>query len=404
MAATSERAAEAAAAAARQAKLANHVRKLLEPDGAGQARRRRLDRLAPEAGDVAVFLLSGGTTGLPKVIGRTHNDYTYNLRRSAAACGFGQDTVYAAVLPVGHNFPLASPGILGTLDAGGRVVLLPSPRPDAFFEAVEREAVTVTSAVPAVALKWTEAAAHCGRDLSSLRHVQVGGSVLAPELAARVGPALGCRIQQVYGMAEGLICYTPPDAADDVAHTTQGPPISPWDELLVVDGDGRPVRPGEVGELLIRGPYTPRGYFGAPEQNARSFTPGGWYRTGDEVRLTREGHVVVCGRVKDLINRGGEKIAAGEIETLVQRLPQVAEVAAVAVPDPELGERACLFVRVHEGATLTLEEVAAALTGLGLAAFKIPERLELVDELPHTAVGKPDKKALRDLLVQPVVR
>ncbi|WP_435227950.1 (2,3-dihydroxybenzoyl)adenylate synthase [Streptomyces sp. Tue6028] len=374
------------------------VRALLRPDGDTAARRGRLDKAAPDAMEVALFLLSGGTTGLPKVISRTHNDYEYNIRQSAAACAVTAETVYLTVLPAGHNYPLASPGILGTLSAGGRVVLLSSPRPDAVFAAVERERVTTTSAVPAVALKWTEAAPACGRDLSSLRHVHVGGSVLSPELAARIGPALGCRVQQVYGMAEGLICYTPPDATDEVAHGTQGAPVSAYDELLVVGPDGRPVRPGETGELLTRGPYTPRGYYGVPDQNALSFTPDGWYRTGDLVRITAQGHVVVCGRVKDLINRGGEKIAAGEIETLVQEMPEVAEVAAVPAPDPEVGERVCLFVRLHEGRALTLEDVSAALTARGLAAFKIPERLEILPDLPHTPVGKPDKKALRGLL------
>ncbi|MEO3867419.1 AMP-binding protein [Nonomuraea sp. B12E4] len=378
------------------------VRALIEPDGDVEARRHRLDRQAPDPSDVAVFLLSGGTTGVPKVIGRTHDDYLYNIRRCAAACGFGPDTVYLTVLPAGHNFPLANPGILGALFSGGRAVLLPSPRPDAVFEAIETERVTATSAVPAVALKWMEAAAGSGRDLSSLRYVHVGGSMLSSEVAARIGPALGCRLQQVYGMAEGLICYTPLDGPDEVAHATQGAPISPFDELLVVGPDGAPVPPGEAGELLTRGPYTPRGYYGVPVQNRLSFTPDGWYRTGDLVRITPEGNVVVCGRVKDQINRGGEKISAGEIETLVQELPQVAEAAAVAMPDPELGERVCVFVRLHPGQGLTLAGTAAALTARGLAAFKIPERLEVLDEIPHTPVGKPDKKALQKLLLNRV--
>ena len=224
--------------------------------------------------------------------------------------------------------------------------------------------------------------------------------MLAPEVAARIGPALGCRLQQVYGMAEGLICYTPLDAPDEVTRGTQGRPVSPYDELLVVDPDGRPVPPGETGELLTRGPYTPRGYYAAPAENRLSFTPDGWYRTGDLVRITPEGYVVVRGRVKDLINRAGEKIAAGEIETLAQDIPGVAEAAAVAMPDAEVGERVCLVVRLRPGARLTLDDVAAALAARGLAAFKIPERLVVAEELPHTPIGKPDKKALRARLAR----
>ncbi|MDG4766927.1 AMP-binding protein [Solwaraspora sp. WMMD406] len=367
-------------------------------DDDGQRRRRWLDERAPDGADIALFLLSGGTTGVPKLIGRTHDDYEYNIRQVVAACGFGPDTRYLAVLPAGHNFPLANPGILGALFAGGQAVLVPSPRPDVVFEAIETARVTATSAVPAVALKWMETAATCGRDLSSLRFVHVGGSMLAPEVAARIGPALGCRLQQVYGMAEGLICYTPIDASDEVAHGTQGMPISAYDELLIVDDDGRPVPPGAVGELLTRGPYTPRGYYGSPAQNSLSFTTDGWYRTGDLVRRTAEGAVVVCGRVKDLINRAGEKISAGEVEALVQELPQVAEAAAVPQPDPEVGERVCLFVRLHAPGQLTLADVAAAFARRGVAAFKVPERLVVLPELPQTAVGKPDKKVLRELL------
>ncbi len=378
------------------------VRGLLAPGGDVVARRRRLDERAPAPGDIALFLLSGGTTGTPKVISRTHEDFRFSIDNCTRACGITSDTVYLAVLPVGHAFPLSSPGVLGTLYRGGRVVLLPSPQPETVFTAIEAERVTVTSAVPAVALKWMAAARTSTHDLASLRYLHVGGSTLAPELAAQIGPALGCRLQQVYGMAEGLICYTPPDAPAEVSCHTQGKPVSPYDELLVVDEAGRPVAPGAEGELLTRGPSTPRGYFGVPGQNELSFTPDGWFRTGDVVRLTADGDAVVCGRVKDLINRGGEKIAAAEIELLVQELPEVAEVAAVPVPDPEVGERVCVVVRLHPGRELTLARISTALTARGLAAFKIPEHLVLLDELPHTAVGKADKKALARLLATPV--
>jgi 2,3-dihydroxybenzoate-AMP ligase len=373
---------------------------LLEPGPADDVprRRERLDACAPTGADVAVFLLSGGTTAVPKVIARTHDDYEYNIRCVVAACGFDARTVYLAALPAGHNFPLANPGILGTLVAGGRVVLVGSPRPEAVFAAVDAERVTVTAAVPAVVLRWMDAAATTRHDLSSLRHVQVGGSMLSPDVAARIRPALGCGLQQVYGMAEGLICYTRPDAADEVATTTQGAPISPYDELLVVDRDGTPVPPGGIGELLTRGPYTPRGYYRAAQQNAVSFTADGWYRTGDLVRITAAGHVVVCGRVKDLINRGGEKISAGEIEQLLQELPEVAEAAAVAMPDPAVGERVCAVVRLHPERSLTLPDVRAFFAARGVAAFKAPEHLVVVDQLPHTPVGKPDKTRLRALV------
>ncbi|MEV4511091.1 AMP-binding protein, partial [Dactylosporangium sp. NPDC049525] len=188
------------------------VRALLSTEGDVAVRRQRLDALAPASSEVALFLLSGGTTGVPKLIGRTHDDYEYNVRCCAEACGVDDETVYLTALPAGHNFPLANPGILGTLYGGGRVVMAPSPRPTQVFELIERERVTMTSAVPAVALKWVAQAASSPHDITSLQTLHVGGSILAPAVAAGIAAALNCHIQQVYGMAEGLICYTPTNA------------------------------------------------------------------------------------------------------------------------------------------------------------------------------------------------
>ncbi|HEX2132683.1 MAG TPA: AMP-binding protein [Actinophytocola sp.] len=361
--------------------------------------RARLDASAPDPGAVALFLLSGGTTGTPKIIARTHDDYEYNARRSGEVCGFGPDTVYLVTLPMGHNFPLGSPGILATLIHGGRVVMLRSPKPEVAFPVIERERATVTSLVPAIAYRWVEAAPGGGYDLSSLRLVQVGGSVLDPAFAARIGPALGATLQQVYGMAEGLLNYTRPDDPVDAIVRTQGRPISDGDEVLLVDEDGQPVGPGGTGELLTRGPYTPRGYFRAPEHNARAFTADGWYRSGDLVRWDETGNLVVEGRVKDLINRGGEKISAPEVEAVVEALPQVRRATAIALPDPEYGESVCVCVVPHAGTALTLAQVREEFSARGVAKFKIPERLEVMADFPLTPVGKVDKKALRQQIL-----
>jgi salicylate---CoA ligase len=355
---------------------------------------------APPAGvapsDVAVFLLSGGTTGLPKLIARTHDDYAYNARASASVAGVGPDTVYLVSLPAGHNFPLACPGILGTLLAGGRVVLLPSPEPARAFVTIAAEGVTHTAVVPAVAGRWLEhAGRHGAGEVRALRVLQVGGARMPDELARRVRPELGATLQQVFGMAEGLLNYTRLDDPEELICTTQGRPLCPDDEVRLVDEQDRDVPDGEPGALLTRGPYTPRGYYRAPEQNARAFTPDGWYRSGDICRRSRGGNLVVEGRDKDQINRGGEKISAEEVENLLYRLPSVGQVAAVAMPDPELGERVCVYVVGKPGAAPTLDEVRAWMERAGVARFKLPERLVLVDELPTTKVGKIDKNALR---------
>jgi salicylate---CoA ligase len=305
-------------------------------------------------------------------------------------------TVYLVGLPAGHNFPLACPGILGTLLAGGTVVMLPSPEPARAFAAMAAHGVTHTAVVPAVAGRWLEhAATHGAADLATLRVLQVGGARLADELARRVRPVLGCTLQQVFGMAEGLLNYTRLHDPEDTICTTQGRPLSPADEVRLVDEADRDVPDGEPGSLLTRGPYTPRGYYRAAEHNARAFTADGWYRSGDICRRTAAGYLTVEGRDKDMINRGGEKISAEEVENLVYRLPGVRQVAAVAMPDRELGERVCVYVVAQPGAAVTLEALRTGMAAAGVARFKLPEHLVLVPELTTTKVGKVDKKALR---------
>jgi 2,3-dihydroxybenzoate-AMP ligase len=350
--------------------------------------------LAPrDPADVALFLLSGGTTGAPKLIPRTHDDYVYNLSRAAEVSGLDETSVYLAALPVGHNFPLGCPGVFGTLAVGGTVVMAGGPNPPEAFPLIERERVTITSLVPPLAMLWTEAAAWVRRDLSSLRVLQVGGAKFTPEAARRVRPALGATLQQVFGMAEGLLCYTRLDDPEETVLTTQGRPMCQDDEIRVVDDNGDPVRPGEVGQLLTRGPYTLRGYFRAPEHNPTAFTEDGFYRTGDLVAETPTGHLVVEGRSKDVINRGGEKVSAEEVENHLLAHPDVRDVAVVGLPDPVMGERTCACLIAREPAP-TLAELTGFLTDRGLAGYKLPDRLEVLETFPRTAVGKVSKKEL----------
>lgn len=353
----------------------------------------------PDPGDVAVLLLSGGTTGKPKLIPRTHDDYAYNVRASAEVCGFDRDTVYLVVLPTAHNFALACPGLLGTLMAGGTVVLSPTPSPEDAFALVEREKVTATAVVPPIALLWLDAVEWEEADLSSLSLLQVGGSKLGAEPAARVEPALGCTLQQVFGMAEGLLNYTRLDDPPELVIGTQGRPMSPADEVRVVDEEDRDVPPGASGELLTRGPYTLRGYYRAAEHNTRAFTTDGYYRTGDLVRVLPSGHLVVEGRAKDQINRGGDKISAEELENHILAHPAVHDAAVVGMPDETMGERTCAYL-VPRGQAPVQRELAAFLTERGVAAYKLPDRVEVIEAFPRTSVGKIDKKALGRLIAE----
>ncbi|GAB7052591.1 (2,3-dihydroxybenzoyl)adenylate synthase [Catenuloplanes indicus] len=348
------------------------------------------------AGDVAFLQLSGGSTGLPKLIPRTHDDYLYSIRASAEICRLSSDTVYLVALPIAHNFTMSSPGVLGVLHAGGRVVTCPAPSPAVAFPLIAAERVTMTALVPPLAMVWLDSAASSDADLSSLQLLQVGGARLSDEAAARVEPVLGCALQQVFGMAEGLVNYTRPDDPPALVVGTQGRPISPDDEIRIVDASDREVPAGEVGHLLTRGPYTIRGYYRAPEHNAVAFTADGFYRTGDLVRQLPSGHLVVEGRAKDQINRGGEKIAAEEVENQLLAHPAVLDASVVAVPDPVLGERTCAYLILRPAApSLTAGQVRAFVRSRGLAAYKIPDRVEFVDAFPQTAVGKISKARLR---------
>lgn len=359
-----------------------------------------LERHNPKASDVALFQLSGGTSGLPKLIPRTHDDYAYNARESAKVCGFGPETRYLVTLPISHNFPLACPGVLGTLHVSGAAVMALDPTPETALPLIERERVTATAVTPAVAIRWMDSELCAQYDLSSLALLQVGGSRLNPETARRIRDTLGCQPQQVFGMAEGLLNYTRPDDPDEVIDKTQGRPMSPDDEIRVVGPEGKDVAPGEAGELITRGPYTLRGYYKAEEKNQEAFTPDGFYKTGDIVRRHPSGNLVVEGRDKDLINRGGEMISAEEVENLILSHPKIHNVAAVAMPDPVMGERTCAYVVPKEGESISFEEMLEFLKGKKVAKFKLPERLELVESLPLTNVGKVDKKALREEITQ----
>lgn len=343
----------------------------------------------------AVLLVSGGTTGLPKLIPRTHDDYVYNATASAQACGLVHDDVYLVVLPAGHNFPFACPGLLGSMTVGATTVFTDDPSPESAFPLVERHRVTVTALVNALGKLWTQACEWEPVLPTSLRLVQVGGSRLSPEEARYIYDGLTTGLQQIFGMAEGMLQFTRPGDPVEVVANTQGRPVSPHDELRVVDEAGVEVAPGEEGELLVRGPYTLNGYYRAEEANARSFSPDGFYRSGDRVRIFADGplagNVEVVGRIKDVIHRGGETVSATDLEDHLLTHPAVYAAAAVALPDDYLGEKIGAAI-VFRGAPIDLAELNAFLDERGASTHARPDVLVPMPSLPTTAVGKVDKK------------
>ena len=353
------------------------------------------DSTAPpaESGSPALLLVSGGTTGIPKLIPRTHDDYLYNTTASAELCKLSSDDVYLVVLPASHNFPLACPGLLGAMTAGATTVFSTDPSPEAAFAAIERHGVTVTALVPALATLWAQACEWEPVTPKSLRLLQVGGAKLGPEDARQVRTALTPGLQQVFGMAEGLVSYTGLDDPPELVDHTQGRPLCADDELRIVDTDGVLVPPGEEGELLVRGPYTINGYFGDPHDHRRCFDHEGFYRSGDLVRLREDGYLTVTGRVKDVICRAGENISAQDLEEQLLSHSAIRSVAAVPLPDPYLGERICAAV-VFTGRPVTLAELNSYLDECGVAAHVRPDTMVAMTVLPTTPVGKIDKPAI----------
>lgn len=350
-----------------------------------------------DASDVAIMLLSGGTTALPKLIPRTHNDYVYNFQQSARIAGFDQDTVLLVSLPLAHNYNLGSPGALGALAAGGRIVVSPKTDAATVFTLVEKERVTAIPAAVPLVVNWLNDPGIATYDTSSLKLVQNGGARLSPELRDRLRRTFGCAFQEVYGTAEGLLNFTRLDDPDDRVLHSSGAPMCDDDEIRVIDLDGNEVADGEAGELIVRGPYTIRGYYNAPENNAKAFTADGFYRMGDIVR--KNGRTIVTeGRKNDLINRGGEKISTDEIENLLLKHPAVHGVALVAMPDPVFGEKACAFVTLKAGASLGFEEMKDFLLAQKIAKFKLPERLEILPEFPISPAGKILRRTLREMV------
>jgi 2,3-dihydroxybenzoate-AMP ligase len=343
--------------------------------------------------DVAVLQLSGGTSGVPKLIPRLHAEYWYNARAYAQAWNWDETTRNAHLIPILHNAGIVC-GLHGPHSAGGCLVLAGADLAGALPLLAAEKATDVLlghghyGAVYSAAFEAVAA---------SLRTVVLSGAKVPPRLFERL-ERLGVWAGQLFGMGEGLLTVTRIGAPREARLTTVGTPLSPLDVVRIMEpGTERELPDGQAGELCCTGPYTLRGYFGAPDHNATAFTSGGLYRTGDlaMVRVIEgERYLSIEGRIKDVISRGGEKVNAEEVELLLLRHPAVSAAAVVAMPDERLGERACAYL-VAAGEPLTLAAIRQHLTELGVAKFKWPERVELLGELPRTAVGKTDKKALR---------
>ncbi|MBQ7433949.1 MAG: AMP-binding protein [Lachnospiraceae bacterium] len=343
--------------------------------------------------ETALYLLSGGTTGVPKVIPKSHAAYLCNTKYSAKRCGINENTVYMAVLSIAHDYPLCSPGILGTMVNGGTVVLAQSPDPEEAFSLIRKYKVTAMSLVPAIIQIWMEFYEFEEQDIDSIQQIMIGAAKLEEGLGRAMIDAFHCKLIQGYGLGEGITCFTSPEDNIEVSLFTHGKPVSKYDEVRIVDEEGNEVPTGEYGELLQKGPYTFTGYYHAPELNRNLFTPDGFFKTGDRAMKREDGNIVIAGRVVEQINRAGENVIPSEIESYLRNIEGISDAAVVGIADEELGERTCAFV-ITEDPDMRDTTIKEKLKEQKIAVYKIPDQIIKVDKFPYTNIGKVNKKEL----------
>jgi non-ribosomal peptide synthetase component E (peptide arylation enzyme) len=365
-----------------------------------QEARNLLSKVRMSAQDCFVFQLSGGSTGVPKIIPRFHGEYLAHCDAWNRMHGMDESSVAIWSLPIVHNAGQIF-AYMAAIHWGRTTVLTSRIDIPHILEMCERYRVTNAMSIGPIApalLAYKDLARH---DLSSLRYF------VAFSRADAIEAHLQVKASNLYGITEGLVLISHPDDPPEARFGTQGRVGYTNEEVnIVVPGEEREVKPGEVGELCFRGPSSLRGYYNAPEQTRETLTADGFVRTGDLARAHRiEGRLYYSfeGRLKDNINRGGEKFGTEEVENLVRSHPAVADVAVVAMPDEMLIERACAWVVVRPGMPAPdVKSLGAFLEQKGLARFKLPERIELVQAFPVTRVGKLDKAALRKAIAEKI--
>ncbi|MFI9254315.1 class I adenylate-forming enzyme family protein [Streptomyces sp. NPDC053069] len=364
-------------------------------------------RLPPAPADPRTPLMllasSGTTSQRPKLCVHSHGGLLGNAAAVAADGGLGAADTIVSASPLSHAFGLLSVHL--ALVTGGAVGLVDGWDPSRFAAALEAAGATAAFAVPAQ-LRDLIALVEDGTEASwppvrTLREVRTGGAPVPRELADGVRRTLGARLVVQWGMTEvGAGTYTRPGDRPEAVGTV-GRPVS-GAAVRILGRDGRPAAPGETGELQYRSPYMFSGYHLDPELTRAAFTADGWLRTGDRAALEPDGSVVHRGRADELINRGGLKFSALEVEELLDDLPQLAQHAIVPRPDPRLGQRSCLIVALREGTHMTLDDITAHLLTKGLATYKLPEQLVVLDQLPTTVTGKIARARLRAIPLPPL--
>lgn len=338
--------------------------------------------------DPVVILYTSGTTGTPKGAILTHRSLLASATAQAERFSQTAADVTLSALPMNHVGGLTV-SFGAALVVGGGIAIVPRFRPDLVHAVMRRTPVSIIGGVPTMYAILLEAAPTTPVDTSAVRLCVVGGSNLEPALAAKVLAAYGSvRLANLYGLSEtsGACVISPPtDSLDQVGHSI-GTTIGDF-EARIVDADRNPVAAGASGELQFRGECVAAGYWQMPAETAATFLADGWLATGDVGTMSEDGHISLIGRSKEMYVRGGYNVYPIEIENVLASHPSVLMSAVIGYPDPTFGEKGCAFIVPAPGAVVETEELTALCRRM-LAHYKVPDRFEIVDQLPMTPAGK----------------
>ena len=371
------------------------LEQIIEDADLTESNLRELAERRPEPVEVAQIMPTGGTTGLPKAAPRTHNDFICNIEYHARAWEITSEDTILTIAPAAHGQGMLC-GVGGSIFNFAKLVLIDSTDPADICRVIEEQSVTAIPTVPAIINRLVNFEGLRNYDLSSLRKIYAGGAPSTPELVKAVYNKIGCKFVNALGSVEGSTAMTRLDDNFDIVCNTVGRKCCPYEEFMIVDQDENELPPNTKGELVTKGPGIFTGYFKSAEESKNIFTKDGFFKTGDLAKIDEYGNIKITGRIKDIIIRGGENISATDIENLICSHPGIEDVAVVGMPDKELGERVCAYVQPTAGTKLGFDEIISFLRNKGASVLQLPERIEFVDSIPLTKVGKADKKTLRE--------